>query len=255
MNPYYLIDFSGAIRGQGFWQADAAAGQAVLVDCRDISGCQYFCSDEARAEIVRRLEQVQTEALHFIDSGDYHYVSLFFLERIRQPFTLLLLDHHSDCMESAFGGGLLTCGSWVLQALQTLPQLKRVVMIGPADEDGTGQWLRRQERVIWVTEEEFPKESVFLMQQLKEYPVYLSLDKDVLSAKEAVTDWSQGSMQLTDIAAFLQEVKPTLLGADICGEQRCDREGFSAEHPGATEINSRINERIVICQKDWTFFI
>ena len=49
-------------------------------------------------------------------------------------------------MESAFGGGLLTCGSWVLHALENLPNLKKAVLVGPADEDKTAEQLLKDSR-------------------------------------------------------------------------------------------------------------
>ena len=150
-NPYYMISLSGAYDSQSFWKAkDIEATDNILnkpgldciyTDCTDISGSLYFCSDEAKTELEKRLAHIPVNALHFIDSGDYHYVSLLFLQRINRPFSLLLFDHHSDCMESAFGGGLLTCGSWVLHALENLPNLKKAVLVGPADEDKTAEQL------------------------------------------------------------------------------------------------------------------
>ena len=54
--------------------------------CTDILGSLYFCSDDARTELEKRLAYIPVNALHFIDSGDYHYVSLLFLQRINRPF-------------------------------------------------------------------------------------------------------------------------------------------------------------------------
>ena len=156
-NPYYMISLSGAYDSQSFWKAkDIEATDNILnkpgldciyTDCIDISGSLYFCSDEAKTELEKRLAHIPVNALHFIDSGDYHYVSFLFLQRINRPFSLLLFDHHSDCMESAFGGGLLTCGSWVLHALENLPNLKKAVLVGPADEDKTAEQLLKDSRI------------------------------------------------------------------------------------------------------------
>ena len=250
MNPYYLISLSGAYDSQSFWQSS----DCVYLDCTDVSGSLYFCSDEARDELTKRLSDVPVNALHFIDSGDYHYLSLLFLQRIDQPFSLLLFDHHSDCMESAFGGDLLTCGSWVLRALKDLPNLKRAILVGPADEDGTAGQLLADSRITWVTEQEFDERKEELYKMLLEWPVYISLDKDVLDPKEAVTDWSQGSMKLSDILEFLKNAKALgvlFCGMDVCGEQKASDETSGAE-TGA-QINSAANETIVTYQKDLTF--
>ena len=52
------------------------------------------------------------------------------------------------------------------------------------------------------------------------HPVFLSIDKDVLSADELETDWDQGSMagnELTALCCPLSE-SSHILGVDICGE-------------------------------------
>ena len=149
-NLYYLISLSGAYDSQSFWKTkdiekmdtvlNKPALDCIYTDCTDILGSLYFCSDDARTELEKRLAYIPVNALHFIDSGDYHYVSLLFLQRINRPFSLLLFDHHSDCMESAFGGGLLTCGSWVLHALENLPIkrnkeiLENIISLGMMDK-------------------------------------------------------------------------------------------------------------------------
>lgn len=51
--------------------------------------------------------------------------------------------------------------------------------------------------------------------------VYLSIDKDVLSPRYASTDWDQGRLSLTELAALIQKIAASanLVGADICGER------------------------------------
>lgn len=267
MNPYYLISLSGAYDAQDFWKKNRVesslenvskdfaenlsknepAENCVRIDCSDVSGSLYFCSDEAREELTKRIESVPANALHYIDSGDYHYLSLLFLQKINQPFTLLLFDHHSDCMESAFGGGLLTCGSWVLRSLSELSNLKKAILIGPADEDGTGEILKSDSRILWVEEDEFEHQKEKLYKALSENPVYVSFDKDVLRKEEANTDWSQGNIAVDTILDFLAEAQRTgivFLGMDVCGEQKIGDEA---------QVNNDTNRKILNFQKDLTF--
>lgn len=53
-----------------------------------------------------------------------------------------------------------------------------------------------------MTEVEFEQQKEALCKELSKWPVYISLDKDVLNKEEAVTDWSQGTMQLSQILCF-----------------------------------------------------
>ena len=55
---------------------------------------------------------------------------------------------------------------------------------------------------------------------LRQYPLYISIDKDVLSQNVIQTDWDQGSMQLMEfkiLLAYLFKNSQTI-GIDICGE-------------------------------------
>lgn len=238
-----IVDMSGAYGQQDFWKEQ----HPQWISCRDMQETLFFCSESAAERLRGCLAQAELCDLHYIDSGDYHYISLFFLERIRRPFTLLLFDHHSDCMESAFGGELLSCGCWVLQALRTIPELKKVIMVGPADEDGTEEALAAWPQIVRVTEET-PEALRRLSEELDEYPVYISLDKDVLDRAEARTAWTQGSMKLPQVLAVIDRIPSRrILGMDVCGEL-----GPNAQDTAGQGINNQTNR--VLADHMKTFF-
>ena len=89
--------------------------------------------DDAQEEIRKRIQEYSYEGIHFLDSGNYHYLSKFWLEKVQQPFSLILFDHHTDMQPSAFFG-LLSCGSWVKEVLETNPYVKEVCVVGPPKE-------------------------------------------------------------------------------------------------------------------------
>ena len=64
-----------------------------------------------------------------------------------------------------------------------------------------------------------------------EVPVYLSIDKDVLSPDFARTNWDQGQAGIAETADFIRTFLKgrTLIGADICGENPEGAEGPEAE--------------------------
>ena len=101
------------------------------VDCdfSAIEGTSCYCSEEAAAKIRNALLSVPLEAIHKIGTGDYHYVTLFMLEKISEPFSFVLFDNHPDDQEGEFGSELLSCGSWVREA-RRLPLLKDCRWIG-----------------------------------------------------------------------------------------------------------------------------
>lgn len=49
-------------------------------------------------------------------------------------------------------------------------------------------------------------------------PVYLSIDKDVLSAEVARTNWDQGQLLETDLVRGIDSLAGRIIGSDITGE-------------------------------------
>ena len=57
----------------------------------------------------------------------------------------------------------------------------------------------------------------------EQFPLYISIDKDVLSESEGKTNWDQGNVALDQVLHFIdaymqQTPNRQLLGVDICGE-------------------------------------
>ena len=104
-------------------------------------------------------------------------------------------------------GEIISCGGWLRDMLLHNPRRRRGVIVGAAEE------LRCEtepfaERVAMQSSPEFEGDA----------PVYVSIDKDVLSKEYARTDWSQGSMTLPQLLDLLDLLRGTRwLGVDICG--------------------------------------
>ena len=103
----------------------------IRVDLSDLPGTDMYCSEEASEEIRIRLERYSPRGIHFIDNGNYHYMTLFFTEKIREPFSLVLFDHHTD-MQKPMMEGMLSCGSWAGELL------KKKLLSETADSDRPG---------------------------------------------------------------------------------------------------------------------
>lgn len=218
-----IMDFSGIYREESFGEKI----EACWLDCRDIFGVNGYCGEEAREEIKKRIQDYDFKGIHFLDSGNYHYLSQFWLEKIQQPFSLVVFDHHTDMQESAFFG-LLSCGSWVKEVLETNPYVKEVCVVGPPKESVEQCETELASRVVFVTQEELQEGKLekweSFLHNRKELPMYLSIDKDVLCPEDARTNWDQGDMQLAELEAMIRQVseKRNVLGADICGENPQD---------------------------------
>lgn len=227
-----IVDFSGAFREEGLAEALEQRGVAFShVDCSDIEGTNCYCEDEAREEIARRLA-TDLPSVNWIDTGDYHHVSLHTVKAAAQahgPLTLVLFDHHPDMQEPAFGG-ILSCGGWVRTLLEECPQVQKAVLVGINPELASecegfgGRVVILDERQILAGQNGGKPCSMQLSQLLSHGSavperIYLSIDKDVLSPEFARTDWDHGTLELDDISQSIACLSGTarIVGADICG--------------------------------------
>jgi len=136
---------------------------------------------------------------------------------------------------------ILSCGSWILNSLENNKYLKKVILIG-IDEKQVSL-IKRQDKVLYLTDDDLENREVWkkVDDLLRQYPLYISIDKDVLSKRVVKTDWDQGSMQLIEfkiLLAYLFKNSHTI-GVDICGE--CANEvGFLNEIKEDDVFNKKI---------------
>lgn len=210
-----LLDFSH-IYPQGI--EDQIKG-IKRIELSDIRGTDMYCTGEAANEIRERLKDYGPQGIHFLDSGNYHYVTLFFTEKIRIPFSLVLFDHHTDMQEPLFPQ-LLSCGSWAGEILRKNTYLKQLILIGPEQNglEGIEQVVR--EKIVWLKDKDQDKTDTEIKKIKMSLPIYISIDKDVLSSYYARTNWNQGNMSVKILEKILLEVfrHQKVIGVDICGE-------------------------------------
>lgn len=237
-----IMDLSGVYKMESFYRH----AYFDWIDCTALDGTQGYCDNHALTVLRHKIAPYAPDGIHFIDSGNYHYISKLWTDKITEPFALLLFDHHTDMQPSLFGK-LLSCGSWVKDALDTNPYLKKVVIIGAADK------LLEQidpvyaDRVISYKESELHDDTRwrhFALQHVP-YPVYISIDKDVLTTEEAVSDWDNGSMTLAQLTVLLHRIvyNRRVIGVDICGG--CSRTLQLITNPAALSLNDRANKLLL----------
>lgn len=286
--------------------ARASSSKPYILDFTTLSGTTGFCDDAAADEIRRCIADFPARGIHFLDNGNFHYLTRFWCEKITEDFVLVVYDHHVDLRKPVFPG-LMSCGSWIRDVLLRNSHCRAVLIIGPecaqadiierelqslADEDsfsddsmfGTaaerrmtadqathasaaGQlphvsaadyashswtYVRREAsdqpprssasvrrdtdgqhpcasapvRVCCFTEDDIldgraARELPHILDALH-LPVYISIDKDVLSRKVLRTNWNQGIMTEAEfrheLDRFTMDPDIHILGVDICGE-------------------------------------
>ena len=245
MGMFTIIDVDHTYLEQDFYKER----QVQWLKLSDLQGMNGYCGEESEEAVRRRLAGCLPTPLHFLGNGNYHYLSYFLLERQREAFTLVLFDHHSDMQPSLFGD-ILSCGSWVEQALSHNPCLKQVVMFGVGQDSALGIGEEYKNRVTVIGEEVLMKDirmerTIEAIKTIR-YPIYISLDKDVFAPRVLETNWDQGSMgleQWEEICRLLAR-RQSVVGADVCGEYVL--EGADFHHmKQASSVNGRANGRIL----------
>jgi hypothetical protein len=271
----------------------------AYLDCSDISGTDMYCIPEAEEEIMNRISTMS--GIHFIDSGNYHYVTGIFTKYINKPYNLLFFDNHTD-MKPTLIPELLSCGAWAERVLKTDSNLRHMIMIGPlksdiaeavktigeydtagmdneavnVDKEATRQEEMCINKLVCISGEELAAGvtetknlNCLLERSLKavdmSLPLYISVDKDVLSGEYARTNWNQGEMTLDtleEILKFFISMQTSMqismqnsmqkyeksgggiIGIDICGELPIKDSSF-AESAEAGIINTKTNDRLI----------
>lgn len=103
--PVIVMNFSDAYSLESFDKEP----DIIRLDFTQLPGTDGYCSSEAAETIRSRIKQYGPSDIHFLDSGDYHYVSKFWTDMIEVPFSLVLIDHHTDMQDSRIDGAL-SCG-------------------------------------------------------------------------------------------------------------------------------------------------
>jgi hypothetical protein len=249
-----IIDLDGSLFPQ---RAVAARSRAIVYPARQWGpGIRLACSFRRFSRFEQALTHLFGTAaddepqLNWYGSGDFHHVTLALLRRLRQPFNLLVLDNHPDWMRFV---PFLHCGTWLAHAAR-LPMVQRIFHIGgDVDFDNAYRCLapwrslrsgkivvvpaaRHYQRFPWralpheplrdsAGDPATPERIADILRpfaaDLAEYPLYVSLDKDVMTASASVVNWDSGRLTLQEVLDVLEGARglaPGLAGMDIVGD-------------------------------------
>jgi hypothetical protein len=288
-----VLDLDGSITQQAWLMTEYRPEVLALRDWGPYLrlGCRFgrFRTFERR---LAALTAATGSRLTFVGSGDFHHVSLALVRQLRTPFNLLVLDNHPDWMR---GIPFLHCGTWLYHAA-TLPHVRTIFHVGgEVDFDNRWQWLapwsllhsgkikvlpalRSFRRGSWRHIDNEPVRGLadksvdaarrrHLLEphaaELARWPLYVSLDKDVMQANDATVNWDSGHLRFLEVqailSAFLSAAGGQVAGMDVVGDWspvlvRGALRHFlhMTEHPpldvdaqAANVLNERVNLEIV----------
>lgn len=263
-NENMILDFTHVYRDEDIKDID----RFRYIDCSDIQETDMYCSKNAYEKIWGRIEPYGIQGIHYIDSGNYHYITKIITDHITEPFGLVMYDHHTD-MQIPMVPEMMSCGDWAGQALSQNKNLRQLVIVGPPESDIEqtleGYSGSQGGRLLTFSAEDLHGD--LLENKLKlirtDLPLYISIDKDVLGTEYTETNWSQGDMSIYGLERLLGvflggqgEEKNSdacrnderyagdirhsrILGIDICGESQTDIP--VPEYLEAEEKNEKVN--------------
>ncbi|MSP42897.1 MAG: arginase [Alphaproteobacteria bacterium] len=222
--------------------------------------------------------------LCFMGSGDFHHVTALLLQLTlknqSEPATVIHFDNHPDWVSFESG---VHCGSWINCACAH-PKISRLITIGACSGDlkhpdrygaigkllsdgvlelfpyrhppsrvkrhyGAGASHQQKDKHIhWQTIERMGEHAFakILLQRISTKNVYITIDKDVLAAQDADTNWDQGQMRLSLLLELLFVIggQHTIIGADVTGDYSTPRFGG--------DLWTRIKKRVeIIIDHPW----
>ena len=220
--------------------------------------------DDFREALVKQLSSGKTEPrLTFMGSGDFHHITAFLvtfaLENQTAPITLVHFDNHPDWVK--FDNGM-HCGSWINRALE-FRKIEKIITLGVCSDDlkrpewksanlaplsqgllelypydhapsrvrrdyGSGASFEQKSGSLhWKTIRHMGEQNFieYLLSRIKTKSVYLTIDKDVLTREDAITNWDQGSMRMPYLLSLLIEIgkRHVVIGADVTGDYSTPR--------------------------------
>ena len=247
-NNIVVMNLSGTYEKENFYKE----ANCKILNCREVTGTNCYCDNEGECVLKSKIKDFEPDGIHFIDSGNYHYITKFWTDKIKKNFDLIVFDHHTDMKESMFWS-LLSCGSWVKEVLDNNKYIKKVILIGPAEKYTNQIEDKYEDRVIVIDDKEVGKRDIHHIADslnIKE-PVYISVDKDILSTKTIKTNWDQGDFSLKKLEEILKDFmeKEEIIGIDICGEPA--NEDGQADYILDDKVNKELMDlAIKECNKD-----
>ena len=223
--------------------------------------------ERVRARLVSLMNDLDGDEplVSWMGSGDFHHVSALLISHLSEirkvPLTVVQFDNHPDWVANRGG---IHCGSWVRHMLDQ-GTAQRVISIGMTSADlswpelkgaglahvaagrlvafpvapahsivfgqyGSGPGHRQSgRRVMWTgTSPDVNLESTArILSVIETDAIYVTIDKDVLMADDADTNWDQGQMRLTGLLAWLRQLaaKHKIIGLDVIGDRSKTRFG------------------------------
>lgn len=215
------------------------------IDLRRYADRIRYCASFGAMRALESCFANETEGhrLFFLGNGDFHHVSYLLIRSLPvRNLHIVVFDNHPDNMFFPAG---IHCGSWVHHAGR-LPNVSGISVFGIASGDIAGlnvfqnrlsavrsgkvryYCLSRVGAIMRLAGKgnireigvDYPGTIEALQEAISacDCPVYLSIDKDVLSSGSIRTTWDQGRMTERELMTCVEMLSPRVIAADVAGD-------------------------------------
>jgi len=295
-----IIDTDGSLAAQPGVMAMCTETGGDVVAARDLAPrLRLLAAPDALSALAARLGPPGKGEITFFGSGDFHHLSYLLATRHACPFSIVHFDNHPDWVRFPTSLNCGSWVARTLEEPQVLrvvtlgpaspdieaPQLKGATMealrsgrlelhpwsdgatfyAGPAFENPgvTGAAGIARDGLRWhgLAGADWRARIADIAARLPEAPVWITLDKDVLTSGEAVTNWDQGCLTLDAVMEAIAVIagRRPLLGMDVCGDYspegplgmfrallaRLDRDQRPVHRDDGVRVNEATNLRIL----------
>ncbi len=295
-----IIDLDGAVTGQPqvpYWLQDMGGD---VIAARDLAPkLRLLAQPAAVRALAARLGPVLGPELVFYGSGDFHHLTLMLALRLEQKVSIIHFDNHPDWvgLPANLNCGSWVSRALTHKNVARIVTIGPASddMRAPQLKGGDLSGLRagRQEMHPWASGRTFYAGAGFqapgvaacggigreglswqglegddwharmtaIAARLPDAPLWITLDKDVLTPAEAVTNWDQGRLTLEQVLSAIGRfaARRPILGMDVCGDYSPDTDlglvrailahSDRAQRPvpatPGTTLNGATNARIV----------
>lgn len=275
-----MLLLDDALTPQARLRDAVCTGGGREIDCRDLGPelrlwTRPSSLQRLNARLAQALPAEDGPTLVFAGSGDFHHITPTLVARAMAAtgdaeITVVHFDNHPDWV--TFGPGA-HCGSWVGHAAR-LPGVAKVITVGVCSRDidrpeaeGADLQLLTDGKVelyaygagdadrsyvaagrAWPTIAGLGEAAFadYLPGRIATDAIYVTIDKDVLRAEDAGTNWDQGRTSLDFLITLVRAVAKgrRLVGADVVGD-------WSAPAYGGGLVNALLKRGEAALDQPW----
>lgn len=231
-----------------------------IIDLKDLGpAARFWMNKRCAGEVRRRIKGSARDTVTFLGSGDFHHITSILLEEFDEPITLINFDFHPDwttatlrlncgswVTEAMKRANISKCilvgtssddiSSFSIQMgnfgvlrddrleIYAYSHRPSVVFLRNIPQNISLKVKQNPFfKTVYWTELKDKNLTEFFLHVLRRLPtkkVYISIDKDCLSAEYALTNWTEGRFSLEELLLVLRLVRDNLdiVGVDITGD-------------------------------------